>query len=87
MNRSAIILANSSSKGFASDKGILELEGKPLLNYVIDAVEGLVEEIIVVTSSQEQADSYSKFVSSKKVRFAVDASKSEGSLARCFNRF
>lgn len=87
MNRSAIILANSSSKGFTSDKGILELEGKPLLSYVIDAVEGLVEEIIVVTSSQEQADSYSKLVSSKKVRFAVDASKSKGSLAGALTGF
>ncbi len=75
MNRSAIILADGSSKGFTSEKGILELEGKPLLNLVIDAVEGLVEEIIVVTSSQEQSDSYSKLVSSKKVRFAVDVSK------------
>jgi molybdenum cofactor guanylyltransferase len=80
LNRSAIILANGSSKGFTSDKGILELEGKPLLNHVIDAVEGLVEEIIVVTSSQEQADSYSKLVSSKKARFAVDTSKSNSPL-------
>jgi molybdopterin-guanine dinucleotide biosynthesis protein A len=76
LNRSAIILANGYSKGFTSDKGILELAGKPLLNHVIDAVEGLVEEIIVVTSSQEQADSYSKIVLSKKVRFAVDICES-----------
>ncbi|HEX7482217.1 MAG TPA: NTP transferase domain-containing protein [Candidatus Bathyarchaeia archaeon] len=87
MNRSAIILADSSSKGFPNDKGILELDGKPLLNHVIDAVEGLVEEVIVVTISQEQADSYSNIVSSKKVRFVVEDCKSKGPLCGAFTGF
>ena len=87
MNRSAIILANGSSKGFTSDKGILELEGKPLLNHVIDAVEGLVEEIIVVTSSQEQADSYSNLVSSNKVKYVVNVSKSQEALVGALTGF
>ncbi len=78
MNRSAIILAGGSSKGFTSDKGVLELEGKPLLNIVINSVEGLVEEVIVVTKSQEQADLYSKLVFSKKVRFVVDVCGTKG---------
>jgi molybdopterin-guanine dinucleotide biosynthesis protein A len=87
LNRSAIILAGGSSKGFTSYKGILELGGKPLLHYVIDAIEKLVEEVIVVTSSQEQADSYSKLVFSKKVRFAVDVSESKGSLVGALTGF
>jgi molybdopterin-guanine dinucleotide biosynthesis protein A len=53
------------------DKGVLQLDGKPLLNHVVDAVKGLVDEIIVVTSSQERVNAYSKIVSSN-VRFAVD---------------
>ncbi len=87
MNRSAIILAGDSSKGFTSDKGVLELEGKPLLNYVINSVEGLVEEVIVVTKSQEQADLYSKLVFSKKVRFVVDSCGSKGPLAGALTGF
>jgi molybdopterin-guanine dinucleotide biosynthesis protein A len=87
LNRSAIILSVGSSKGFTSDKGILELGNKPLLNYVIDAVEGLVEEVIVVTSSQEQTDSYSKLIFSKKVRFAVDVSESKGPLVGALTGF
>jgi molybdopterin-guanine dinucleotide biosynthesis protein A len=87
LNRSAIILAGGSSKGFTSYKGILELRGKPLLYYVIDAVEGLVEEVIVVTSTQEQADSYSKLVLSKKVRFAVDDSETKGPLVGALTGF
>jgi molybdenum cofactor guanylyltransferase len=87
LNRSAIILAGGSSKGFTSDKGVLELGNKPLLNYVIDAVEGLVEEIIVVTNSQERADSFLKLVSSKKVRFVVDVYKSKGPLGGALTGF
>jgi molybdopterin-guanine dinucleotide biosynthesis protein A len=87
LNRSAIILAGGFSKGFTSYKGILVLGGKPLLHHVINAVEGLVEEVIVVTSSQEQADSYSKMVFSKKVRFAVDVSESKGPLAGALTGF
>jgi len=52
LDKSAIILAGGSSTRFNTDKGVLELDGKPLLSYVIDAVEGLVEEIIVVTNTQ-----------------------------------
>jgi molybdopterin-guanine dinucleotide biosynthesis protein A len=87
LNRSAIILAGGFSKGFTSDKGILELEGKPLLNHVIDAVEGLVEEVLVVTSTQEQSDSYSKLISSGKVRFTVDVCESKGPLVGALTGF
>jgi molybdopterin-guanine dinucleotide biosynthesis protein A len=71
LDRSAIILAGGSSNRFNMDKGVLQLDGKPLLNHVVDAVKGLVDEIIVVTSSQERVNAYSKIVSSN-VRFAVD---------------
>ena len=79
MDKSAIILAGGSSTRFNTDKGVLELDGKPLLSYVIDAVEGLVEEIIVVTNTQARADTYAKLVS-EEVRFAVDIRESKGPL-------
>jgi molybdopterin-guanine dinucleotide biosynthesis protein A len=65
--RSAIILAGGSSTRFNTDKGVLELNGKPLLNHVIDAVKELVEEVIVVTNTQARADAYSKLVSESQV--------------------
>jgi len=79
LDKSAIILAGGSSTRFNTDKGVLELDGKPLLSYVIDAVEGLVEEIIVVTNTQARADTYAKLVS-EEVRFAVDIRESKGPL-------
>jgi molybdopterin-guanine dinucleotide biosynthesis protein A len=80
LDRSAVILAGSSSAKFIGDKGLLDLHGKPLINHVIDAVKGLVDEIIVVTSSQELADLYGKVVSSE-ISFAVKDYESEGLLA------
>jgi len=76
LDRAAIILANDSSSRFNCDKGLLELDGKPLISHAVDTVKGLVEEIVVVTSSQECTNKYSKLVSSK-VRFVeVCGSKS-----------
>ncbi len=86
MDRSAIILAGGLSSRFKEDKGVLELGGKPLLNHVVDAVKGLVQEIIIVTSSQERADAYSKIVSSN-VRFAIDVRESEGPLVGALTGF
>jgi molybdenum cofactor guanylyltransferase len=86
LDRSAIILAGGSSTRFNTDKGVLELDGKPLLSYVIDAVEGLVEEIIVVTNTQARADTYAKLVS-EEVRFAVDIRESKGPLIGALTGF
>jgi len=86
LDKSAIILAGGSSTRFNTDKGVLELDGKPLLSYVIDAVEGLVEEIIVVTNTQARADTYAKLVS-EEVRFAVDIRESKGPLVGALTGF
>jgi molybdopterin-guanine dinucleotide biosynthesis protein A len=68
LDRSAIILADGSSNKFNCDKGSLELNGKSLLNHVIDVVKGIVDEVVIVTSSQDRAEVYAKLVS-PKVRF------------------
>jgi molybdopterin-guanine dinucleotide biosynthesis protein A len=87
MDRSAVILAGGSATRFNSgDKGLFELDGKPLLNHVVDAVKGLVQEVIVVTNAQERADAYSKIVSAK-VRFAVDVAESKGPLVGALTGF
>ena len=80
MDRSAIILAGGSSAKFIGDKGLLDLHGKPLINHVVDSVKSLVDEIIVVTSSQERADSYGKVVSFE-VKFIIEDYESEGLLS------
>ena len=79
MDRSAIILVGGSSSRFGEDKDVLKLDNKPLLNHVVDAVKGIVSEVIVVTSSKERANLYSKMVSFN-VRFVIDICESRGPL-------
>ncbi|BDW77800.1 hypothetical protein BFINE_35950 [Bacteroides finegoldii DSM 17565] len=57
MKRIAIIPARSGSKGL-KDKNIIELCGKPLMAYSIEAAlgTGLFEHVIVSTDSEHYAD-------------------------------
>lgn len=71
MGKSAVILAGGFSKRFGSDKGLTMLLGKPLIKFVLDAVDGIVEETLVVVSSNLQAEAYSKAIGSN-IRIAVD---------------
>ncbi len=80
MDRSVIILAGDSSIGFEEDKGLLKLDNKPLLTRVVSSVKGIVEEVIVVTSTQERVDLYSKIVP-PTVRFVINDYESKGPLA------
>lgn len=86
MDRSAIILAGGSSNKFNCDKGSLELNGKPLLNYIVDAVKGLVDEVVIVTNSQDRVDAYAELVS-PNVRFAIDVCESMGPLVGALTGF
>jgi molybdopterin-guanine dinucleotide biosynthesis protein A len=79
LDKSVIILAVETLSKFGEDKGLFSLDNKPLLKHVVDAVKGIAEEVIVVTTSKERAESYSKFVS-PKVRFVCDADESKGLL-------
>ncbi len=81
MDRSAIIIAEGSQSKFSEDRGLLKVDNKPLLNHVVDAVKGIVGEVLVVTSSKEQADLYAKTVSSPNVQFAINTDESKDPLS------
>jgi molybdopterin-guanine dinucleotide biosynthesis protein A len=81
MDRSAVILA-----GGISAEEVLKLEDKPLLNYVVEAVGDLVDEIIVVVDSQECADAYANFVD-PDIKFVINQSGSESPLAQALAGF
>lgn len=80
MNRSAIILAGGHSRRFGQDKGLLNLAGKPLIRYVLDAVDDIVDEKTVVVSSKEQGDKYVR-VMGPSVNIAIDKTITRGPLA------
>lgn len=72
MDRSAIILVAGFQGTFSGDKGLLKLDNKHLLNRVVDAVKGIVDEVIIVTDSKKKADAYAEIVQSN-ARFVTDA--------------
>lgn len=86
MHKSAIVLAGGSSSRFGEDKGVTELAGKPLIRWVVDAVRPIVDELVVVTSSQERAAKYAGVVGND-VKFAVDEHESRGPLIGALTGF
>jgi len=79
LERTAIILAGGSSRGFPEDKGATLLENKPLIRRVYNIFEPIVDEVIVVTNTQERADLYKKILP-ETAKFAVDGQESQGPL-------
>jgi molybdopterin-guanine dinucleotide biosynthesis protein A len=72
MDRSAILLDCELSSKFGQAKGSLELNNKPLIRHVVDAVKAVADEIIIVTASQENADKYSGIVGSNAKVMVVE---------------
>jgi molybdopterin-guanine dinucleotide biosynthesis protein A len=68
---SAVILAGGFSSRLGQDKGLLPLAKKPLIRHVLNATKGIVDETIVVVSSESQAENLAKVVDSN-VNIAVD---------------
>ncbi|MFW6117300.1 MAG: molybdenum cofactor guanylyltransferase [Thermoproteota archaeon] len=85
MNRSAIILAGGSSNRFGQDKALVKFLDKPLITHVINRVCGMVEEVLIVASSQEQAEKLSKVTS--KIPSLVDSYDLHGPLAGALTGF
>ena len=86
VDRSAIVLAGGFSSRFGQDKGVLELNNKPLIKHVVDAVSAVVDEIIVVTNSQDRAAKYAKIVG-PHVKFAIDIDEAKGPLVGALTGF
>jgi molybdopterin-guanine dinucleotide biosynthesis protein A len=54
LKRSVVVLAGGFSKRFGRDKGLVELAGKPLVLHILDRMFGVVNETLVVVSSDRQ---------------------------------
>jgi molybdopterin-guanine dinucleotide biosynthesis protein A len=86
LDRTAIILAGGFSSRFGQDKGLLLLGKRPLIKHVLDAVNPVVQEKIVVTSSDAQAKKYRIAVGSE-TNILVDTGESRGPLIGALTGF
>jgi len=60
LKRSAVVLAGGFSKRFGQDKGLVELAGKPLVLHVLDRMFRVVNETLVVVSSDRQKAAFER---------------------------
>ena len=65
MKRSVVILAGGFSKRFGQDKGLIELAGKPLILHVLDGTVDMVDEVVVVVSSDAQRKAFTRLLHDK----------------------
>lgn len=85
MDRSAVILVGGLSGFMDEDQAVLELNGKPLFEHVVDAIRALVDDLVLVVKSQPQADACAEFFG-PDVKFAV-SSEEEGQLVDALEGF
>ncbi|UCC40223.1 MAG: NTP transferase domain-containing protein, partial [Candidatus Aminicenantes bacterium] len=60
--RAAIILAGGLSERFGRYKGLVSLSGRPLILHVLERISEIVNEIVVVVSSENQKDALESIV-------------------------
>jgi len=53
LNFSAYILAGGKSSRMGQDKGLMLLNGKPLVNYIIEQLQSITNDIIIVSDNPE----------------------------------
>ena len=58
VNRSGIVISGGHSSRLGQDKGLIELGGKPLICWVIEKLQSVVDEIIVVVGSDDVVHHY-----------------------------
>jgi molybdopterin-guanine dinucleotide biosynthesis protein A len=86
LTTSAIVLAGGSSSRFGEDKGMVTLAGKPLISHVVNAIQRIVDETIIVTSSAERVAKYETIVPDS-VKFVEDTRESKGPLIGALTGF
>ena len=86
LQKSAVILAGGFSRRFGRDKGLVNLDGKPLVRHVIDRAAEVVVEVLVVVSSREQKNKFETILA-EKAKLVIDKDKSQSPLVGAITGF
>ncbi|MCL1970017.1 MAG: NTP transferase domain-containing protein [Candidatus Bathyarchaeota archaeon] len=76
----AVILANETSKELPEDKGTVLLCNKPLIRHVFNSVKFIVDEVVIVTNTQERAEKYAAILP-KTAHFVIDSEETPNFLS------
>lgn len=86
MKRSAVILGGGFSRRLGRDKGLIVLKGKPLLLHVVERVSQVVDEIVVVVSSQIQKKNFTTVLEGE-ASIVIDKTESQSPLVGAMTGF
>ena len=86
MKKSAVILAGGFSRRFGRDKGLVVLAGKPLILHVIDRVSKVVDNVLVVVSSEKQKTKFETILK-EKANMVIDKDDSQSPLVGAITGF
>lgn len=86
LQKSAVILAGGFSRRFGRDKGLVVLAGKPLILHVIDRVSEVVDEVLVVVSSEKQKAKF-EIILEEKADLVIDKDDSQSPLVGAITGF
>lgn len=86
MTQTVVILAGGFSKRFGQDKCLIDLVGKPLVLHVVDRVSSVVNEKVVVVSSDALREALSNMFKSK-TKVVVDKYEGQSPLVGALTGF
>ncbi len=86
LQKSAVILAGGFSRRFGSDKGLVVLVNKPLVIHVIDRVSKVVDEVLLVVSSEDQKKTFEPILENK-ANLVIDKDESQSPLVGAITGF
>jgi len=81
-----VVLAGGFSKRFGRDKGLVELAGKPLVLHVLDRMFGVVNETLVVVSSNRQKVAFERSLG-QRARVIIDKREEKSPLIGALTGF
>jgi len=86
LQRSAVILAGGFSRRFGNDKGLVVLADKPIVIHVIDRISEVVDEVLLVVSSEDQKKTFEPILENK-ANLVIDKNESQSPLVGAITGF
>ncbi len=84
--KSGVILAGGKSSRFGKDKALVQFEGKPLVKWVMEVIDEVVDEVILSLSSEPENYNFVGGLG-KNIRIVIDAKPGLGPISGLFSSF
>lgn len=84
--KSGVVLAGGKSSRFGKEKALVKFKGKPLVKWSMDAIENVVDEIILSLSSQTEVSEFIKLLG-KEVIIVKDDKPDLGPISGLLSSF